>query len=379
MFVLPLTDPLWHKLDDAHRDRDIPKILGDLSQEWDEAVANSLFWDCLCHQDTCYGATYAAVPHLLDISKHTSTQGAESIAHFLGHVSVVAFETGGCCGEEDREIPQGLARTTQAWDRKLDTVRSLAEYARQDLKDPDFPRPLPSESEQLGLLSAEVKDALSALAAEMKIDDSDQPEIPLTYTREHRRAELERREDLLARDPVNEADLQIIAKIRDAFFQAQDAIFELCMQSYKDTQDPSSRGYFLSGAAAAKGDRHLAQFLSYGDEGCFGCGHCRCVYDFVMYDQRMACYAPQDDMDEADLRVRWKSPMLLDHRDGAPNRADGFVQPCTDLEPGSPAQNVLALAQAQNDPGNETRVRLFKGSYHCTNCDTLTQLAQPQY
>jgi hypothetical protein len=58
--MLPLNDPLWKKLDDAHRDRDIPRLLFKLSEAWDDETAKSLFWDCLCHQGTCYGATYAA-------------------------------------------------------------------------------------------------------------------------------------------------------------------------------------------------------------------------------------------------------------------------------------------------------------------------------
>jgi hypothetical protein len=47
--MLPLDDPLWAKLDDAHRDRNIPKLLSRLAKAWGHEKAISLFWDCLCH------------------------------------------------------------------------------------------------------------------------------------------------------------------------------------------------------------------------------------------------------------------------------------------------------------------------------------------
>jgi hypothetical protein len=55
--MLSLKDPLWKKLDDAHRDRDIPVLLSGLAKTWNDETVNSLFWDCLCHQETCFGAT----------------------------------------------------------------------------------------------------------------------------------------------------------------------------------------------------------------------------------------------------------------------------------------------------------------------------------
>jgi hypothetical protein len=37
--MLPLDDPLWRKLDDAYRDRNIPELLTKLSDAWDGEVA----------------------------------------------------------------------------------------------------------------------------------------------------------------------------------------------------------------------------------------------------------------------------------------------------------------------------------------------------
>jgi hypothetical protein len=39
--MLELSDPLWNKRDDAHRDRHIPTLLADLAASWDREAAKS--------------------------------------------------------------------------------------------------------------------------------------------------------------------------------------------------------------------------------------------------------------------------------------------------------------------------------------------------
>jgi hypothetical protein len=90
--MLELNDPLWQKLDDAFGDRGIPELLSRLAREWDQEEALSLFWDCLCHQQTCYGATYAAVPHLLKIAQPDANRSQRrEIAVLLGFVVFCSF------------------------------------------------------------------------------------------------------------------------------------------------------------------------------------------------------------------------------------------------------------------------------------------------
>jgi hypothetical protein len=65
--MLELIDTLWNKLDDAHRDEHIPTVLSSLAASWDETASEFLygtFW----YQGSCYGATYAVIPHLLRIA-----------------------------------------------------------------------------------------------------------------------------------------------------------------------------------------------------------------------------------------------------------------------------------------------------------------------
>ena len=41
--MLDLNDPLWKKLDAAFRDQDIPRLLSQLAEAWNDEKANSLF------------------------------------------------------------------------------------------------------------------------------------------------------------------------------------------------------------------------------------------------------------------------------------------------------------------------------------------------
>jgi hypothetical protein len=64
--MLELTDPLWEKRDDALRHCE---SASELAVAWNDEIATSLFWDSLCHQRTCYDATYAVAPHLLPLAE----------------------------------------------------------------------------------------------------------------------------------------------------------------------------------------------------------------------------------------------------------------------------------------------------------------------
>ena len=111
--MLPLDDPLWEKLDDAHRERDIPKLLSELAETWNDETANSLMGDCLYHQETCYGATYAAVPHFLKIAQPEMNRDQRlQIATFLGFVVLCALDPRKRSSSDDESL-QGLPRTIE--------------------------------------------------------------------------------------------------------------------------------------------------------------------------------------------------------------------------------------------------------------------------
>jgi len=138
--MLELSDPLWNKLDDAHGVDHIPTMLSDLAMSWDDEAAKSLLFDDLCHQETCYGATYAAIPHLLKIAEpEKNRHQRREIAFFLGFIALCARDRH-WQRRPDRQLEngelQGLPETLEGWDRKLDCYRSLVE----SLERPDRPR-----------------------------------------------------------------------------------------------------------------------------------------------------------------------------------------------------------------------------------------------
>ncbi len=311
MFTLPLDDPLWRKLDDAHRQTDIPGVLRRLAADWDTETSNSLFWDDLCHQDTCYGATYAAIPHLLEIAG-SSPEAASDIALFLGYVATVAFEP------YDGATPQGLPDTLDAWDRKLDPYRSLAtRYAH----DPDGP---------------------------------------------YREATLNRYRDLLSRPPVDVADLATIARIRAAFREALPRIADLC-EKVARASDAEARKYLLGGIAAGLGDPVLGRLFSSGDDGGFSCPACHWQHEYLVAGDRMAVYASPVGPEVTARTVDRDEPIMLDYSEGVTDRASGFVTP-SDVPETDAVRRILALVIDLDDTANLDRLRLFSGTYACTKC-----------
>jgi hypothetical protein len=113
--MLELSDPLWSMLDDADRDKHIPTLLAELAVSWNAETANSLR-GALFDQYMCFGATYAAIPHLLRIAEPEENRRQRlEIAAFLGSVSLDGRDL----------VDDVLPETLEGWDRKLDFHRSL--------------------------------------------------------------------------------------------------------------------------------------------------------------------------------------------------------------------------------------------------------------
>ena len=70
--MLELTEQVWEKYDHAYGvASDIPQLLKDLSDyprnENNKCEPYFSLWSCLCHQGDVYQASYAAVPHIVDL------------------------------------------------------------------------------------------------------------------------------------------------------------------------------------------------------------------------------------------------------------------------------------------------------------------------
>ena len=283
--MLALTDPLWEKLDDAHGDLDVPAVLSELADAWDDEQATGLFWDYLCHQETCYGATYAAVPHLLKIAQpDENKQQRLEIAIFLGIVVLCAFDLRSVRDVALKDAPlQGLSVTLDHWDRKLEVYRSLIASLE------DGSRPI-SHFEQSELLS--------------------------------------RYREILARNAVDEEDLEKIKALRLEFLEALPKIAALCRRALQENlQNREVLKYLLSGVAAGEGLLDAARLIESGAEGGLRCGSCGWQYEYLLFDDRVAIYADECPPGEIYGQAAMDDRGFLDRKDGVPPRSDGFVSP----------------------------------------------------
>ncbi|MBR0777495.1 hypothetical protein JQ543_14275 [Bradyrhizobium diazoefficiens] len=318
--MLPLNDPLWTKLDDAHRDRDIAGLLAELSTSWDEEAAQSLFWDCLCHQSTCYGATYAAVPHLLRIAEvEGNRQQRLEIALFAGYVVQCALTS----RHHEHDALPGLPENPDGWDRKLDCFRGLASHLERELKAPD------------GYISPYERKEL----------------LP------HYR-------NILHRGIPD--DMDRIRSIKAAFLASLPQVGAICTQALLENLDnENALTPLLGGIASVEGLVDLGRLLFSGSDGMLTCGDCDAPYQYILFGSRVAVYAD----DAAGSSMRADSRPNLDFREGAASRADGFIVPIeNELAPVT--LRLLALADRAQTPQPAILLRNFLGSFRCSRCKT---------
>jgi hypothetical protein len=331
--MLELSDPLWSKLDDAHRDRHIPTLLAELAASWDREAAKSLLWDCLCHQETCYGATYAAIPHLVKIADPEENRYQRlEIATFLGFVALCARDHHGQGRRRQLEdaVLQGLPETLEGWDRKLHCFRDLvAALERPDRR---------SRFVQTELLP--------------------------------------RYRQVLAIAPVNADDLEKILSIKAEFFSALPSIRALCELSLlENVEDKEAVRFLLSGIAAADGLLSIARLLNYGDEGLLQCTSCSQDYEFIRFGEQIAIYA----RDPTPSAVRPADDKgLSDYKEGAPSRADGFVVPIAENNVlDARTASLLSLAKRAPSPEPALLLRHFVGSFVCGKCGIKVPMHSP--
>lgn len=326
--MLALSDPLWEKLDDAHRDLDIPAVLSELAGAWDDEQATGLFWDYLCHQETCYGATYAAVPHLLEIAQpEENKQQRLDIAIFLGAVVLSAFDPKSLMDGALEDAPlRGLSLTPDDWERKRDVYRSLVASLE------DGSRPV-SHFERSELLS--------------------------------------RYREVLARNAVDEGDLEKIKALRVEFLEALPKIAALCRRALQENlQNREALKYLLSGVAAGEGLLDVARLLESGAEGGLRCGSCGWECEYLLFGDRIAIYADDQAPGETYGQAAKDDHGFLDRKDGMPTRSDGFISPLADDDEIADDRISQLLSIAEQLPDQELAhlLRNALGRFVCTKC-----------
>jgi len=111
---IPLTDPIWTRLYGPYGLDDVVGILEELTQHWDDGLAEDLYWERLHHQDDLYPVTYAAIPWLWEIAPQPPNGSANALM-FLSHVLYCATCPGGtgCDGRGPRGKYRGLSLLAQ--------------------------------------------------------------------------------------------------------------------------------------------------------------------------------------------------------------------------------------------------------------------------
>ena len=110
--MLSLDDPMWRELRHAYGEgSDIVAWLSTLRES--KPLRDDLFdvhpWDSLCHQWTVYPATFAAVPHIVDIvSRHPANDRSRmALLSFVGWSAAISQLPGS-------EFPESLRRPYEA-------------------------------------------------------------------------------------------------------------------------------------------------------------------------------------------------------------------------------------------------------------------------
>lgn len=319
--MLELADPLWCKLNGAHGfGKDIPARLHALATRWDEDDAKELMYGDLAHQETCYGATYAAAPHLLRMAlPDKNVVQRMEIAIFLGHCVLCALGRGNdslCAGYG----LNGLAVTLDAWEQTRDSYRWMLDRGAE---------------------------------RQMMADCC----------------------EIVNLEPPSDDELQKFLAIRDEFIALLPHIRTLCELAFHEhAGDEFIPGYLLSGLAATERLTELARLLESGEDGYFTCGACGAGIDYIMFGDRLALYSRKDASEPAGDQDTDRA--LLDWQDGAATRADSLVIPFDDqIHESTPAvDKLITLAQQAANSNLEAMLRNFLGRFTCSQCEETSQV-----
>jgi hypothetical protein len=319
--MLELSDPLWCKLNSAYGfGKDIPLRLHALATQWDENDARELMYGDLIHQETCYGATYAAAPHLLQIAlSDKNVRQRMDIAIFLGHCVLCAF------GRVDGGLRpasglNGLATTLESWEQTRDSYRWMLD-----------------------------RGAERQMVADCR--------------------------EIVGLEPPTGSELQKFVAIRDEFIALLPAIRSVCELAFHEhAGDEHIPGYLLSGLAATERLTELAGLLESGEDGCFTCRACSAEIDYIVIGDSMALYFQTNESEVAGVQNADRA--LLDWQDGAARRADSLVIAFDDQNDESTpsVDKLITLAQQAENPKLESLLRNFLGKFTCSQCGETCQV-----
>lgn len=87
---LLLKNSIWARLYGPYGVQNVAPTLENLSRDWQQALADDLYWERLHHQETLYPVTYAALPWLWDIAP----KDVANLGFFSQVLSCAGLQTG---------------------------------------------------------------------------------------------------------------------------------------------------------------------------------------------------------------------------------------------------------------------------------------------
>ena len=319
--MLALSDPLWCKLNTAYGfAKDIPLGLVALAEDWDEEAARDLMHGELLHQETCYGATYAAAPYLLKLAQpDCNVVQRMDIAVFLSHLALCAFRRSGQDTPANGSL-NGLALTLESWEKTRDPYRPESGHGAERHKP----------------------------AGHCEIMDLERP---------------------------SDAELRKFEDIRDSFMALLPDIGSLCERTFHEHRDDEYiPRYLLCGIAATEGLTELARLLDSGEDGSFTCAACGTNIDYILFGDFMALYFENSEGGPAHTQEADRA--LRDWEEGEAKRADCLVKALDNLDDQAEplVDKLISLAQRAENPSVELLLRNFLGEFRCAECDETCQV-----
>lgn len=197
-------------------------------------------------------------------------------------------------------------------------------------------------------------------------------ENPRRQSSHYERTELlPRYRKALRRGTVGAADMDRIRTIKVEFLASLPAVSKTCEQAFLENLQNESAMVPLLGGIAVEGHLDLGNLLHQGSEGPLRCMHCGWNYEYILFGSQVAVYAKPESPPISPADSGRDNRPVLDWKEGAASRSDGFIVPVADDKALTPAiMRLLLLADRGQAPTPAVLLRHFLGRFRCRRCST---------
>jgi hypothetical protein len=142
--MLALDDEKWSLLGHAYgKADDIPEMILELREDFESERENGLFFSYLCHQNSTYSATFAAIPHIVEIAFQPNLNATNQfdIIIFCGSVHALRnHDRRYKIASDDQDLVAKLTQEIEnAYLKAIGEIKPLAEklFGNAELDDED--------------------------------------------------------------------------------------------------------------------------------------------------------------------------------------------------------------------------------------------------